>query len=105
GRDGSQPAVRGWDPSRRLAQGRPVILVPGEKRRRIRSGTALRAFRDHGMEREHELERMAAGVPNCTGTAENGHAFALNSFYRTSPKRYSTGTEALAFHVNAMHIS
>jgi hypothetical protein len=61
--DGEESAVRGRNHHRWLAQSGPVILVSGQKRRRVRSGTALRPLRHHDVEREHEMERVAAGVP------------------------------------------
>jgi len=56
------------------------------------------------MERERELERMAAGVPKCPATAEDSHRVTLNLLH--IPKEaHKAATERLALHENAMHIS
>jgi hypothetical protein len=56
------------------------------------------------MEREHELERMAAGVPNGPATAEDSHRVTLNLLH-ISKGGAALPTERLALHENAMHIS
>ena len=63
---------------RRLAQGRSIILVSGDKRRRVRNGTTLRPFRNHHVERKHEMERVAAVLLNGRGEAENSQRVSLN---------------------------
>ncbi len=55
-----------------------AILVSGQKRRRIRSRTALRPLWNHDVEREHEMECLAAGISVDRAKAENSHRITLS---------------------------
>ncbi len=96
--------LRGWNPFRRLAQGGTIVLVPGEKRRRIRSRTTLRPFRNHDVEREHEVERMAAGVPNSPTNAANSQRARAALISTHFLPTHGAAAERLVFRGDAMHI-
>ena len=73
----TQPAFSGRNHHRRLAQGRPIILVHRQKRLRVRIGTALRSFRDHGMEGGRPRNRLAARLRTEPAETENNGRGAL----------------------------
>ena len=102
--DCPQSALRGWNPFRCLAQGGTIVLVPGEKRRRIRSRTTLRPFRNHDVEREHEVERMAAGVPNSPANAANSQRARAALISTHFLPTHGAAAERLVFRGDAMHI-
>src|SRR5437762_1817623 len=85
------------DPARRLAQSRSIILVSGDKRRRVRNGTTLRPFRHHHVERKYEMERVAAVLPYGRGEAEDSQRVSLNAFDRRLVRRHSAATENWRF--------
>src|SRR5438132_6623800 len=81
-----------------------IVLVPGEKRRRIRSRTTLRPFRNHDVEREHEVERMAAGVPNSQANAANSQRDRAALISEQFLPTHGAAAERLVFRGDAMHI-
>ena len=60
GSDCAGSAFRRLNHSGWLAQSGPIILVRSQKRSRLRSGTTLRLFRHHPMERGHAGDCLAA---------------------------------------------
>jgi hypothetical protein len=49
------------------------------------------------VERKHEMERMAAGLPYGRAEAENGQRVSLNAFDRRFVSRHSAATENWRF--------
>src|SRR6266513_1922786 len=90
-----QPAFPGRNYHRWLAQGRPIILVRRQKRLRVRIGTALRSFRDHGMEGGRPRNRLAARLRTESVETENNGRGALTLLavlYARDPRWNNLGT-------------